>query len=132
MYLFFTAAATRKMNRPNIKIIVNFRYVDYVFIMAYDYTPTTSSVTGLLAPLSSIVSKKSVFFDWLVWKQSSGFAYFSICLSVIVDLKTKNSNFFRTILSISGCLKVYRTLKLYWEFQATRGLSLSAILPKTE
>lgn len=33
------------------------RYADYVFVMAYDYTPTTSDVTGLLAPLPSIVSK---------------------------------------------------------------------------
>lgn len=33
-----------------------FRYVDYVLIMGYDYTPTDSSVTGLLSPLDEIVS----------------------------------------------------------------------------
>ncbi|XP_017779062.1 PREDICTED: acidic mammalian chitinase-like [Nicrophorus vespilloides] len=38
------------------------KYIDYVFLMAYDYTPTDSNVTGLIAPLDEI--KKTVEF-WL-------------------------------------------------------------------
>lgn len=55
-----THGATRT-NRTVVNSITpyisNFRYVDYVLVMAYDYTATTSNVTGLLAPLPSIVSK---------------------------------------------------------------------------
>lgn len=56
--------STHGANRTNRTVvnsitpyISNFRYVDYVLVMAYDYTATTSNVTGLLAPLPSIVGK---------------------------------------------------------------------------
>lgn len=38
-------------------LFINFSYVDYVHIMGYDITSADSNVTGLLAPLSVIVSR---------------------------------------------------------------------------
>lgn len=40
--------------KSNVELI--YRYVDYVNLMAYDMVQSDSSVTGLLAPLSIIVS----------------------------------------------------------------------------
>lgn len=39
-----------------IIVMAFFRIVDYVFLMAYDYTPVDSDKTGLLAPMNAIVS----------------------------------------------------------------------------
>lgn len=45
-------------------VMAFFRIVDYVFLMAYDYTSVDSDKTGLLAPMQAIVSNEVLFYVW--------------------------------------------------------------------